>query len=60
MNLEGEATIDKHVWGENTQYADVDNEKIKRKENKAKFYNSIENHPIPIDSNQDNENDRLN
>lgn len=42
LNLEGEATIDKHIWGENTQYLDVDTEKIKRKENKAKFYDSIE------------------
>ena len=37
LNLEGEATIDKHVWGENTQYADVDYEKIKRKEKKLNF-----------------------
>ena len=34
LNFEGKATVDKHVWGEHTQYLDVDNEKIKRKEKK--------------------------
>ena len=31
LNLKGEATVDKHVWGENARYPDADNEKFKRK-----------------------------
>ena len=35
--MKGEATVDKHVWGENARYLDADNEKIKRKEKKLNF-----------------------
>ena len=37
LNLEGEATVDKHVWGENARYPDADIEKTKRKEKKLNF-----------------------